>query len=158
MYDLLGTPFVHLRTLHVDLPSSKLPLFSSPLTLTSSVASQALSMIIFLLLNYMLYNLYLSPLARARIPGPVLAAVLPFDLWLTVHGTLRLRQCRVIHQLFDVYGPVVRVGPRMVVFKDLEAGKVIYGGSLPVSIGGARGKEGGRLRFDKSSYYKGMVT
>lgn len=160
MHDFLGTFSVHLRALDFNKFSTDLLSFPSALKLTPNATPQALSIILLpvpFLLWHALYHLYLSPLARARIPGPTLAAALPFDLWLTVHGTLRLRKCRIIHGLFDTYGPVVRVGPGTVVFKDLEGSKVVYGGSLPVSAG-ARGKGGGGLRFEKSSYYKSMVT
>lgn len=91
---------------------------------------------------HVVYNLYFSPLSS--IPGPKLAGFT--DLWLIFHGALQFRQCKVIHELFEIYGPVVRIGPGKVAFKDLGAGKVVYGGS----IGGAR--------FEKSDWYKSLMT
>lgn len=93
-----------------------------------------------------IYDLYFSPLSS--IPGPKLAAF--SDLWLTFYGALRFQQCKVIHELFEVYGPVVRIGPRKVAFKDLGAAKVVYGGSIDVGGGGAR--------FEKSGWYKALMT
>ena len=84
-----------------------------------------------------LYQLYFSPLCD--IPGPWYAAI--SDFWLTTH-VLRLQQCRVIDALFKKYGPVVRVAPNKVVFNDLSTTKNVY------SI----------LRFDKSTYYKSLLT
>ncbi|KAH9179522.1 cytochrome P450 [Lactarius sanguifluus] len=84
-----------------------------------------------------IYQLCLSPLCD--IPGPWYAAI--SDFWLTTH-VLRLQQCRTIHTLFEVYGPVVRVGPNKVVFNDLSTTKNVY--SL--------------LKFDKSAYYKSLLT
>ncbi|KAH9002282.1 cytochrome P450 [Lactarius hatsudake] len=81
--------------------------------------------------------LCLSPLCD--IPGPWYAAI--SDFWLTTH-VLRLQQCRTIHALFEVYGPVVRVGPNKVVFNDISTTKNVY--SL--------------LKFDKSAYYKSLLT
>lgn len=52
------------------------------------------------------------------------------------------KQCKTIHTLFEVYGPVVRVGPNKVVFNDLSTTKNVY------SV----------LKFDKSTYYKSLLT
>ena len=84
-----------------------------------------------------LYQLFFSPLCG--IPGPWYAAI--SDFWLTTH-VLRLQRCRIIDDLFGTYGPVVRVGPNKVVFNDLSTTKNIY------SI----------LKFDKSTYYKSLLT
>jgi hypothetical protein len=84
-----------------------------------------------------LYQLCFSPLCD--IPGPWYAAI--SDFWLTTH-VLRLQQCRTIDSLFAKYGPVVRVGPNKVVFNDLNTTRNVY------SI----------LRFDKSTYYKSLLT
>ncbi|KAH9077004.1 cytochrome P450 [Lactarius deliciosus] len=95
---------------------------------------------VFVVLYFVLcaiYQLCLSPLCD--IPGPWYAAI--SDFWLTTH-VLRLQQCRTIHTLFEVYGPVVRVGPNKVVFNDLSTTKNVY--SL--------------LKFDKSAYYKSLLT
>ncbi|KAF9004238.1 cytochrome P450 [Cyathus striatus] len=83
------------------------------------------------------YNLFLSPLSS--IPGPWYAAI--SDLWISVH-VLRLRQCKVIDQLFQEYGPVVRVGPKKVVFRDCTAMRDVY------TV----------YKFDKSSYYQSLLT
>ncbi|KAK7453494.1 hypothetical protein VKT23_011771 [Stygiomarasmius scandens] len=84
-----------------------------------------------------IYNLFFSPLSA--IPGPWYAAV--SDAWLTTH-VVRLEQCKVIHSLFEKYGPVVRVGPNKVVFNDLSTMRNVY------SI----------HKFDKSDYYKSLLT
>ncbi|KAL1755458.1 cytochrome P450 [Schizophyllum commune] len=68
-----------------------------------------------------LHNLYFSPLRH--IPGPWYAAVSDFWLWTCF---LRLRQCQIIHGLFEVYGPVVRIGPRRVAFNDVAGVKSVY--------------------------------
>lgn len=83
------------------------------------------------------YQLFFSPLSN--IPGPWYAAI--SDFWLTTH-TLRLQQCKTIHHLFDIYGPIVRVGPHKIVFKDLSTSKNVYTVH----------------RFDKSPYYKSLLT
>ncbi|KAI5833090.1 cytochrome P450 [Schizophyllum commune Tattone D] len=80
-----------------------------------------------------IYDLYFSPLRH--IPGPWYAAVSDFWLWTCL---LRLRQCQIIHGLFEVYGPIVRIGPRRVVFSDVAGVKSVY------CVG----------RFDKSDLYK----
>jgi len=83
------------------------------------------------------YNLFLAPLSA--IPGPWYFAI--SDFWLTLH-VLRLRQCKVIQELFEIYGPVVRVGPNKVVFRDLSTMRNVY------SV----------HKFDKSSFYKSLLT
>jgi hypothetical protein len=83
------------------------------------------------------YELLLSPLSH--IPGPWYAVV--SDLWLTTH-TLRLRQCRAIQELFEDYGPIVRVGPNKVVFCDAASNKLVY--MSP--------------KFDKGTFYKNFTT
>jgi len=93
------------------------------------------------------WELYLSPLARQRIPGPKWAAISDFS-----HNWLQLRRCRVwaYHDLFEVhlfpasdtmmrrsltrdasttvqrYGPVVRIGPNRVIFRNMDVVKTIY--------------------------------
>ncbi|KAI0034366.1 cytochrome P450 [Vararia minispora EC-137] len=79
------------------------------------------------------YHLLLSPLSK--VPGPWYAAV--SDLWLTSH-TLRLEKCKTIHGLLEKYGPIVRVGPNRVVFRDSLTAKTVYMNPT----------------FYKSSYYK----
>lgn len=84
-----------------------------------------------------IYNLFLSPLSD--IPGPWYAAV--SDFWITTH-VIRLRQCKVVHELFEAYGPVVRVGPNKIVFRDTSTMRSVYAVH----------------KFDKSSYYKSLLT
>jgi hypothetical protein len=83
------------------------------------------------------YNLFWSPLSA--IPGPWYAAI--SDIWLTAH-VLRLEQCKTIQHLFEIYGPVVRVGPSKVVFRDVTSMRSVY------SV----------HKFDKSPYYKSLLT
>ena len=85
----------------------------------------------------LLYNLFLSPLSA--IPGPWYAAVT--DLWISSH-VLCLRQCKTVQSLFDAYGPVVRIAPNKVAFCDASAMRSVY------SV----------HKFDKSDYYKGLLT
>lgn len=84
-----------------------------------------------------IYSLFYSPLSV--IPGPWYAAV--SDLWITYH-VLRLEQCKTIQALFEQYGPVVRIGPNKVVFRDISTMRSVY------SI----------HKFDKSGYYKSLLT
>lgn len=84
-----------------------------------------------------IYQLFFSSLSV--IPGPWYAAV--SDLWLTSH-VMRLEACTTIQNLFDAYGPVVRVGPNKVVFRDLNSMRNIY------SV----------QKWDKFSWYKAFVT
>lgn len=105
--------------------------------LCASAALATVSLIVAYIAFAIVYNLLLSPLSA--IPGPWYAAV--SDLWLTYH-VLRLEQCKVIQQLFEQYGPIVRVGPNKVVFNDLSTMRSVY------SV----------HKFDKSSYYKSLLT
>ncbi|KXN88975.1 hypothetical protein AN958_06437 [Leucoagaricus sp. SymC.cos] len=84
-----------------------------------------------------IYNVFLSPLSS--IPGPWYAAI--SDLWLNIH-VIRLRQCKTIQELFEAYGPVVRVGPTKIVFRDISTMRTVY------SV----------HKFDKSTYYKSLLT
>jgi hypothetical protein len=86
-------------------------------------------------LLHVIHNLLFSPLSA--IPGPWYAAV--SDLWLKSH-VLRLQQYKTIQKLFQVYGPVVCVGPNKVVFRDLTSMRSVY------SV----------HKFDKSTYYKSL--
>lgn len=83
------------------------------------------------------YLLVLSPLSA--IPGPWYAAI--SELWLTSH-VLRLQQCKTIENLFQKYGPVVRVGPNKIAFRDVSSMRNVY------SV----------HKFDKSTYYKSLLT
>jgi len=87
-----------------------------------------------------IWELYLSPLARQRIPGPKRAAV--SEIW---HTWVQIRGYRTFtfHELFEVsvfrscrddiysgvlqrYGPVVRLGPNRVAFRNIDVVKTIY--------------------------------
>ncbi|KAF8178037.1 cytochrome P450 [Pholiota molesta] len=109
----------------------------SSLWLGYNLALVAGSVFFTCLLIRVIYNLFLSPLSA--IPGPWYYAV--SDFWLTTH-VLRLHQCKTIHDLFDIYGPVVRVGPNKVVFRDISTSRNVY------SV----------HKFDKSTYYKSLLT
>lgn len=78
-------------------------------------------------------NIFFSPLSA--IPGPWYAAA--SDLWLLAQS-VRLMKCSALHKLFGLYGPVVRVGPRRVIFCDREAMRRVYCVA----------------RFEKSSFYQ----
>lgn len=84
-----------------------------------------------------IFQLFFSPLNT--IPGPWYAAV--SDFWLVTH-VARLQQCKIIHELFDAYGPIVRVGPNKVVFRDALSAKRVY------SVD----------KLDKSAFYKSFQT
>lgn len=53
-----------------------------------------------------------------------------------------MQQCRTVEKLFEQYGPVVRIGPSKVAFRDLSTMRNIYCVQ----------------KFDKSSYYKSLLT
>ncbi|KAG6868113.1 hypothetical protein C0993_007491 [Termitomyces sp. T159_Od127] len=109
----------------------------SPASLSHNLVIVAASSAFLAFFFRAIYNLFLSPLSA--IPGPWYAAV--SDLWITTH-VLRLQQCKIIHELFEKYGPVVRIGPNKVVFRDLSTMRNVY------SI----------HKFDKSPFYKGLLT
>ncbi|KDR84434.1 hypothetical protein GALMADRAFT_713040 [Galerina marginata CBS 339.88] len=88
-------------------------------------------------LVHVIYNLCFSPLSA--IPGPWYYSI--SDFWLMTH-ILRLRQCKAIQSLFEIYGPVVRVGPNKVVFRDISTMRNVY------SV----------HKFDKSTFYKSLLT
>ncbi|KII94544.1 hypothetical protein PLICRDRAFT_47583 [Plicaturopsis crispa FD-325 SS-3] len=108
-----------------------LPAFSHSISVTLAL----LAVLVFAV--HAVYQLVFSPLSA--IPGPWYAAV--SDFWLTTH-VLRLQQCQTIQLLFESYGPVVRVGPNKVVFRDVATMRNVY------SV----------HKFDKSSYYKSLLT
>ncbi|KAJ7627322.1 cytochrome P450 [Roridomyces roridus] len=83
-----------------------------------------------------IYLLFFHPLSA--IPGPWYADIT--SLWITSH-ILRLKQCKTIQELFQTYGPIVRIAPNRVVFCDLGAMKSVYS----------------TWKFDKSVYYKSLV-
>jgi len=88
-------------------------------------------------LIHAIYNLFLSPLSA--IPGPWYYAI--SDFWLITH-VFRLQQCKAIQNLFEIYGPVVRVGPNKIVFRDISTMRNVY------SV----------HKFDKSNFYKSLLT
>lgn len=104
---------------------------------TSNLIILAASSALVYFLLHVIYNLFLSPLAA--IPGPWYYAI--SDSFLISH-VVRLRQCKAIHSLFDTYGPVVRVGPNKVVFRDISTTRNVY------SVN----------KFDKSTFYKSLLT
>lgn len=126
------------------IPSAALE-FATPLSLSRALLDTSLSTFLTLALSsavlyvvaYAIYHSFFSPLAA--LPGPWYAAV--SDFWLTTH-VVRLRQCRAVQDLFDMYGPVVRVGPNKVIFCDAAAMRSVY------CI----------HKFDKSTYYKSLLT
>ncbi|KAF7295969.1 hypothetical protein MKEN_01411500 [Mycena kentingensis (nom. inval.)] len=81
--------------------------------------------------------LFFHPLSS--VPGPWYAAV--SSLWITTH-VLRLEQCKAVHALFQIYGPVVRIAPNKIAFNDLGTAKTVYS----------------TCKFDKSVYYKSLLT
>ncbi|KAF8646155.1 hypothetical protein AX16_007380 [Volvariella volvacea WC 439] len=108
-----------------------------PLWFSQNLVLALVSVTFTYILIHVIYHLFLSPLSA--IPGPWYAAI--SNLWLTSH-VLRLKQCKMIHKLFEAYGPVVRVGPNKVVFRDLSTSRSVY------SV----------HKFDKSSFYKSLLT
>lgn len=97
------------------------------------VASVAVAYILF----RFIHNLFLSPLSA--IPGPWFAAV--SNIWLNVN-IIRLRRCKAVHKLFEDYGPVVRVAPNKIVFRDMSTMRAVYS----------------THKFNKSVYYKSLLT
>ncbi|KAH9933617.1 cytochrome P450 [Epithele typhae] len=67
------------------------------------------------------YNVRFSPLSS--IPGPWYAAA--SDAWLLLQSA-RLTKFTALHNLFERYGPVVRVGPRKIIFLDQCAMRSVY--------------------------------
>ncbi|KAJ6554159.1 cytochrome P450 [Mycena capillaripes] len=68
-----------------------------------------------------IHGAFFSPLSR--IPGPWYMSM--SDFWLSTH-LMRFKQTSTIHELFQVYGPVVRVGPNKVAFCDLAGMRDVY--------------------------------
>lgn len=81
----------------------------------------ALGLSLLLIIGKIIYRLMFSPLAA--VPGPWYAAV--SDFWLTTH-VMRLRQCFAVHDLFERYGPIVRIGPNKIAFRDQQAMRSVY--------------------------------
>ena len=90
--------------------------------------SVALLTVAAFVLAYLLYqivdSLFLSPLARSRIPGPKLFALTGLRLAYEDYKGDRSRTFLKLHQK---YGPVVRVGPNEVIFNSTSALRSIYG-------------------------------
>ncbi|KAJ7291563.1 cytochrome P450 [Mycena rebaudengoi] len=107
------------------------------MSLPSLLLLLALPALLLFLVARAIHLLLFHPLSQ--IPGPWYAAI--SSLWITSH-VLRLQQCKTIHQLFDTYGPVVRIAPNKVVFCDLGAMKSVYS----------------TWKFAKSDYYKSLLT
>ncbi|KAJ7654121.1 cytochrome P450 [Mycena polygramma] len=107
------------------------------MSLPSMVLFLALPALFLFVVCRAIHLLFFHPLSS--IPGPWYAAV--SSLWITSH-VLRLEQCKTIHALFQIYGPVVRIAPNKVVFCDLGAMKSVYS----------------TWKFDKSDYYKSLLT
>ncbi|KAI0317394.1 cytochrome P450 [Amylostereum chailletii] len=84
-----------------------------------------------------IYQLYFSPLKN--VPGPWYAAV--SNAWITSH-VFRLQQCKIIHSLFEVYGPIVRIAPNKVAYNDVATNKRVYFST----------------KFNNSSFYKSLLT
>jgi cytochrome P450 len=113
---------------YYDLPLSAL----SPYLVPAS-----LSILFSLVICRAVYLLFFSPLSA--IPGPWYAAI--SNVWITYH-VVRLEQCKTVQKLFEKYGPVVRIGPNKVVFRDLASTRSVYS----------------HHKFDKSTYYKSLLT
>ncbi|KAF4619446.1 hypothetical protein D9613_004739 [Agrocybe pediades] len=109
----------------------------SPPWFTSNLVLILASVSFTYFLIHAIYNLFLSPLSA--IPGPWYYAI--SDFWLITH-VFRLRQCKAIQTLFETYGPVVRVGPNKVVFRDISTMRNVY------SV----------HKFSKSTFYKSLLT
>ncbi|KAJ7463629.1 cytochrome P450 [Mycena latifolia] len=66
-------------------------------------------------------TVFFHPLSK--VPGPWYAAL--SDWWLTTHA-FRFKHTGTIHELFEHYGPVVRVGPNKIAFCDADVMRDIY--------------------------------
>ena len=110
-------------------------LLLSPLRLL--ILLLVLSLFVAYLASIIVYRLFFSPLAS--LPGPWYAAI--SDFWITTH-VVRMQQCRTVQALFDKYGPIVRIGPNKVAFCDVGTMRAVYY----------------IHKFDKSSYYKSLLT
>ncbi|TFY68558.1 hypothetical protein EVJ58_g933 [Rhodofomes roseus] len=117
----------------------------TPLSVSRALLNTSIPTLLFLALStallysiaYAVYQLVFSPLSA--LPGPWYAAI--SDFWLTTH-VVRLQQCRTVQALFDLYGPVVRVGPNKIIFCDATTMRSVYCVH----------------KFDKSTYYKSLLT
>ncbi|KAL3417213.1 benzoate 4-monooxygenase cytochrome P450 [Phlyctema vagabunda] len=76
------------------------------------------------IIAYWFYSLLSSYTLLRSIPGPKIFAI---TRWRLALEDWRGARTRTINQLHEVYGPVVRVGPREISFNSLGALKSIYG-------------------------------
>ncbi|KAJ7282392.1 cytochrome P450 [Mycena rebaudengoi] len=90
-----------------------------PSTATLLLGALCISLVFYISTD--IYAALSSPLSS--IPGPWYAAV--SNAWLNSHF-FRFNQAQALHQLFQQYGPIVRVGPQKVVFCDLESTRNVY--------------------------------
>lgn len=104
--------------------------------LKTSIVAIALAALGAFFAGHCLYQVYFSPLSR--LPGPWHTIVTNF--WINTH-VIRMQKSVAIQQLFDRYGPVVRIGPGKVAFRDYNAMKDVYT----------------TRKFDKSSYYESFL-
>lgn len=113
--------------------------FSAPVLpfLTSHALIITVTLSTCYLLSLIIYRVFFSPLAA--LPGPWYAAV--SDFWIITH-VVRMQQCRIVQDLFERYGPVVRIGPNKVAFCDVTTMRSVYCVH----------------KFDKSDYYKSLLT
>ncbi|KZP19423.1 hypothetical protein FIBSPDRAFT_1025318 [Athelia psychrophila] len=105
--------------------------------ISSNVALFALCAIVCYILLRAIFQLFISPLSG--IPGLWYAAV--SDFWLIAH-LARLQQFKTVEEAFEAYGPIMRVGPNKIVFKDASSAKSVY------SV----------QKFDKTAIYKSLKT
>jgi hypothetical protein len=82
----------------------------------------AVTLVIAIVNNYIIYPFYTSPLAN--VPGPKLNAM---TKWYQVYIDFTKKRTLYIHSLHEKYGPVVRIGPNELSFTGEEPMKVIYG-------------------------------
>jgi hypothetical protein len=135
-------------------------LFGPPIALSYFTANTP-SVIIFVQ-NLVLYLLFLgtsitlyrlSPFhPLAKYPGPVLARV--SRLWAT-YTAIQGHQHIVSHELFELYGDVVRTGPDHLIIRDASAIPVVLG----TKAGWSRGPRESFSRRRSSTYsYGGQAT
>ncbi|KAI9737855.1 MAG: hypothetical protein M1834_009224 [Cirrosporium novae-zelandiae] len=74
-----------------------------------------------LLIFRSIYRIFFHPLSK--VPGPLLAKCT--SLWLNYHSYVG-DECTIIHALHQIYGPILRVGPKDVDIADGEALAPIY--------------------------------
>ncbi|KAI5479921.1 cytochrome P450 [Pseudohyphozyma bogoriensis] len=90
----------------------------------------------FLILYRTFHNLFFSPISH--IPGPFFAKC--SSMW-NVYQMAKGRKILLLHELFDKYGGVVRIGPNSVAVRDAKYLGAVY-----------------QSKLDKAAYYKGFDT